>query len=547
MTAFATLVADVNSKRCWALKIDAFQIAAPGGMSSQFGDGAFGEYGFSEDDAGGAGGVVPLYYSDNDYTSQSTDTPASTIFDGRIIEAPLQVRREMFGMNGVGGLTRTTGLVALTNFDGGLDALTSSYGLDGRRITLYLGDPADAFANFGIVFAGVIATRPDVKMDTGDIAFADASGRLAVALNTNTYAGTGTSEGGADLKGKPKPLAFGNCLNVPAPLVDSALLIYQVHDGLISDVPAAYDRQTVLAKGADYASYADMTATAPAAANYRVLKTATGSYFRLGSTPAGTVTADVLGDATGGYINKTGDIINRILATQAGLAAADISGAAIAALNADQGAEVGIWRGTQGDTVDSVIDELLQNAGAFGGFSRTGPFTCGVIKAPGSVAAADAFSSEDIRSIERQPLPMQVEPIVWRARVGYQKNYTVMTDVAAGVTAARRTFAAEAQRISLKEDTATQSRHRLAKEYGPTGALFAQSADGDAEALRRIALWKQELGIYAVNTCGRALLRDLGDEITITYNRFGFDAGKQVVILGHQVHGADDVTLMVLG
>jgi len=547
VTAFATLVADVNSKRCWALKIDAFQIAAPGGMSSQFGDGAFGEYGFAEDDAGAAGGIVSLYYSDNDYTSQAADTPASTIFDGRIVEAPMQIRREMFGMSGVGVLTRISGQIALTNYDGGLDALVASYGLDGRRITVSLGDPADAYANFGTVFAGVIATRPSVKMDTCDILLADASGRLVVPFNTNTYAGTGAAEGGADLKGKPKPLAFGNCLNISAPLVDSALLIYQVHDGLASDVPAAYDRQVVLTKGADYVSYTDMTTNAPAAANYRVLKTATGSYFRLGSTPAGTVTADVLGDATGGYINKTGDIVNRILGTQAGLAAADISAAAIAQLNADQAAEVGIFRGTQGDTVDNVVDELLQNAGAFGGFSRTGPFTCGVIKAPGSVAAADAFSAEDIRSIERQPLPMQVEPIVWRARVGYQKNYTVMTDVAAGVTAARRTFAAEAQRISLKDDTATQSRHRLAREYGPTGALFAQAADGDTEALRRITLWKQELGIYAVNTCGRALLRDLGDEVTITYNRFGFDAGKQVVILGHQVNGADDVTLMVLG
>jgi hypothetical protein len=138
-------------------------------------------------------------------------------------------------------------------------------------------------------------------------------------------------EGGTDLAGKYKPRAWGNVQNVPPVLVDSASLIYQVNDGAISDVPAAYDRQIALVKGADYVSQSDMQTNAPAAGNYRVWKA--GGFFRLGSTPAGTCTADVLGDASGaGYVNKAGDILQRVLLI-AGIDSTLIDAAAFAQLN----------------------------------------------------------------------------------------------------------------------------------------------------------------------------------------------------------------------
>ena len=543
MSAFDDFLADVTAERCWVLKLDAFQLAPPGGASAAFGDAGFGEMGFGEDDAGSAAGLTTLYYSDNGYTSAAADTPASTWFDGRIAGNP-KVERQMFGRQGVGGLTRVNAEVELLNLDGGLDTLPRDYGLDGRRAQLLLGRPTDPLSAFGLVFSGVVAARPNVGFNVVSLALSEASARLDVPINRTAYAGTGAAEGGADLQGKPKPKGWGNCQNVSGPLVDSALLIYQVHDGAISDVPACYDRQVALAKGADYASYADMAANAPAAGNYRVWKG--GGFFRLGSTPAGTVTADVLGDASGaGYVNTTADILNRILVDQAGFVAADIDAAAIAQMNVDQPGEVGIWRGLDADTVENVVAELLENAGAFGGFSRAGLFTCAVIKSPGTAAAAAVYTSEDIRSIEREPLPEPVEPIVWRTRVGYQKNYTVQNDVAAAVTAARRTFAAEAERISSKEDAAVLSRHILAREYGATGALFAQAADADTEAVRRLALWKPERGLYSVVVPAPALARDLGNEVTVAYNRFGFDAGVQAMVLGHHIDGSE-VTLKVL-
>jgi hypothetical protein len=262
-----------------------------------------------------------------------------------------------------------------------------------------------------------------------------------------------------------------------------------------------------------------------------------GGFFRLGSTPAGTATADILGDASGtGYIDKTGDIVNRVLVDQALLVAGEIDAAAIAQLNIDAPAEVGIWRGAEASSIAGVLDELLAGVGAFGGFSRLGKFTCGMIASPSGASAA-SYTEADIGKLEREALPSAVDPLIWRARVAWQHNYLVQNDVAAGVTAARRTFAAEADRVAIREDSTVRSRRTLAREYGPTGNLYAQQADADAEAVRLMSLWSVERGLYAVPLPAAALARDIGEVITITYPRFGFSAGAQARVLGHEIRG----------
>lgn len=542
MTALDDFLAIPANERCWLLELAAQSLNPTGSSSAGFGDAGFGELGFGEDEAGGSG-IVTLTFSDRGFTSSSADAPADTYYDPRIDDRA-SVKRDAYSSSAVGGLVRISGEVRLVNNDGGLDALLQNYALDGRTATLLIGRTTDARADFNTVFRGIVATRPHVGFSEVILPLSDASGRLSRPLNTNVYAGSGSVEGGADLKGKYKPKGYGACRNVRAVLVDSANLIYQVNDGAISDVPNCWDRQIALAKGADYASLVDMTTNAPAAGNYRVWKG--GGYFRLGSNPAGEVTSDVLGDAVGGYINTTADILNRILTTQGGLGAPEIDAAAIAALNVDQPSAVGIWRGVEGDSIAAVIDELLQNAGAFGGLSRTGVFTCAVLKAPNAGAAVAAYGLEEIRKVEREPLPADVEPIVSRSIVGYQKNYTVQTDLAAGVTAARKDFAGQAERVSgTVSDATVLANHPLAKEYGPTGALFDVQGDAANEATRRQGVWGVERGIYRVDMVPAGLARDIGEQVTLTFNRFGWGGGVDARIIGHQFKG-QDVTLRVL-
>lgn len=541
MSAFDDFLADVAAERRWLLELDPLPLLPESdgsAASGAYADAAYSEVAYGE---GESGDSATLYYSSHGFTSQPADVPASTWYENRV--QGVRISRAIFSESGgVGGLARTTGECHLVNADGELDELQDSYALDGRPARLLLGGPAAARSAYGLVFSGVVQKFDDADVRLVRFALSDGIGKLAVPVSPNTYAGTGALEGGADLAGKPKPKAWGNAQNVAPPLVDSTKLIYQVHEGQISDVTSVYDRGIALVKGADYASQAELEATAPAAGQYRVWKT--GGHFRLGATPAGTVTADVLGDAAGGYVNKTADILKRVLL----IAAIDdslIDAASFAALNVDAPAEVGIWVGAERRAVGELVGRLLAGVGAYGGFSRANLFTVGVVKAASGVAL-DSFSEEDIGEIRRLPLPAAVEPVVWRAHVAWQRNYTVQTDLAAGVTAARRVFAAEAERVASREDQTVRSQRQLALEYGPTGNLYAQQADADAEALRLLNLWKPARGLYLLPVlAARALARELGDVVKVTHRRYGFDAGKDVRILGVAITGARaDLTVL---
>lgn len=542
-SAFEAFLAEITSKRCWILELDAFSLAEPGGVSSAFADAGFGEVGFADAVAQAAGGVSTLRFATHGYTSHASDTPASTYHESRINVLPV-VDRQIASRDGIGGLTSVYGEISLTNADGGLDTLLRDYALDGRRARILIGRETDALAAFGVVFTGTFqfALTDEKSMK---IRLSDGSAKLRVLVNEAAYTGAGGLEGGDDLKGKLKPVALGAVYNVAPPLVDSALLIYQVNDGAVNDVPACYDRGIVLTKGADYASLADLNATAPAAGNYRVYKP--GGYFRLGSTPAGTVTADVQGDASGaGYVTTTADLVQRILSNRANLNSSEVDPTSFDSLRTTAPAAVGLWTGTEPVSCADAVDSLLYGIGAFGGFSRHGAFNVGLVADAGGVTEAATYDSTDILAVEREPLPAPVEPIVWRVGVGWQRNYTVQEDLAAAVTAARRTFCAEALRVSQTEDSAIQGRHLLARALGPIEAHYAAEADALAERTRLFALWGVRRSMFRVLLKLSALTRDIGEVVRITaYPRHGLADGVSVRVLGHRVQGST-VELRVL-
>lgn len=544
MGLFEDFLAEPKAARCWLLELDTLDLLpiSDGSVATTgYAESAFGDVAFGEGDGNESSGIATLYFSTHGFTSKSTDTPASRYYDASLSER-VEVERRIYGRDGVAGLARVEARALIINANGELDDLLERYALDGRAARLLLGRPKEARANFGAV-ASCIVQLATVGLKALEIQLSDGLARLDVPLNATTYLGTGGLEGGADLAGKPKPKGYGHVFNVSPPLVDSVKLIYQVNDGAISDVPMVYDRQVELVKGSDYASQTELEATAPAAGNYRVWKG--GGFFRIGSAPAGQVTADVLGDATDtGYVNKTADIVKRILLFQAVLDAAETDAASFAALNVSAPAEVGIWRGAELSTVREVVEELLAGVGAFGGFNRLGLFTVGLVAAASGAAVA-SFDATQIGDPIREPMPADIHPVVWRARVAWQKNYTVQSDLAAGVTAARRAFAAQAERIAVKDDVTAKSRRPLAKEYGPHGNLYALQADANTEAQRLLDLWKADRKLYRLPLPAIALNRDLGEVVNIKHPRLGLTAGRDVRILGHRLEGAR-VELMVL-
>jgi len=465
-------------------------------------------------------------------TVPGIDAAAPWYFDGRIA-GEITVDRRIAGRDGIGGLARVFAEARLINADGALDNINRDYSLEGRAVRILMGDPEAAFSTFGPVFAGVVESVT-TELDLVTLKLSDGIAKLDAPIATAAYAGSGGLEGGTDLKGKPKPVCLGAVYNISPPLVDSASLIYQVHNGAIAAVDEVRDRGIVLT----------YTAGVPAAGQYSV-NTTLGT-ITLGSAPSGTITADVRGDASlSGYLSTTADILLRALVVRAGLYSSEIDPASFSTLGSDSTAVVGVWVGAnEVRTVADVADELLAGIGAFGGFSRLGAFTVGRVSIPGGTERV-TLDETDIYALAKEPLPAPVQPVVWRVRVGYKKNYTVQEDLAAAVTAANRTFAAAAWRVSSTESSSIKSQKLLAKDYGPTESLYTVAADADTESSRLYALWANPRALYRVTTHVGAIPRDLGQVLRLEHSRFGLSAGLPARVIGHSIRGAS-VELLVL-
>jgi hypothetical protein len=114
---------------------------------------------------------------------------------------------------------------------------------------------------------------------------------------------------------------------------------------------------------ADYANAVDLEddTLAPAAGTYKTYLA--GGYFRLGSTPAGTVTADVVQGATAAD-RTAGQLIVDVLG-RAGFVGGDWSASDITALDAANSSVLGYYTADAGVKCADVIDLLAQSVGAW--------------------------------------------------------------------------------------------------------------------------------------------------------------------------------------
>lgn len=427
------------------------------------------------------------------------------------------------------GRVSTTGEMLLNNMDGSFDHLLEGYAVDAQPITVSIGRPSWSFAQFTSIFKGTLERWVGLY-GVLVMYLRDKMHKLDIPIQSSFYAGSGGTEGGADLKGRPKPLCYGAVYNVPAVLVDAVNLIYQVHNGAINDIVAVYDRGVSLTE----------VAGAPAPGEYQ--QDLTNGRFTLGGTPDGLVTADVQGSSSGGgpsgYITSTADIINRIVIDRGGLLASDLNTSAFTAMNTDNNSIVGIWIDSP-ITISDVVGALVTGVGGFVYFNRAGLMSLAVFKAPSGTSAA-TYTTDDIITIDQEPLPTDMNPVVWRRQVGYKLNYAVQNDLAASVSATQRAFAEQQYRIAIASDGTVQTRHPLAQDPPPVAAFFTSSTDAQTEADRLLALYKVERFLYRVKVKRNVYNLHINSVVTLDYPRWNLHDGKQGVIVGMRLDAADN-------
>lgn len=272
---------------------------------------------------------------------------------------------------------------------------------------------------------------------------------------------------------------------------------------------------------AAYATLADLQDDdlAPLPGSYEYINHASGSYIRLGSPPAGLVTADVTEGAT--TAARTAAALFEAVLTRAGYTSSDWVAADLTALDTADNSELGLYIDSE-TSVIQALDQIAATVGAWWGVDTDGKFRIQQFTAPSGTPVL-ALAVNDIVTIERMP---SVRPS-YSTKLQYARYYAPQDrDVAFGVTDARRADIAREWREVIDTDATIKTAHLLAVETTePT--LYQVRADALAEAQRRQALREVKRDRFDVlcelNEETEAV--DVGDVVTVTHPRFGLSAG----------------------
>lgn len=483
----------------------------------------------------GAGTLTLRYSSDRGTTTGPAETPANAYFAPRIVEPANFTRTAFSDARIMGGGTVGYGELILSNADQGLSALLD-YGLDGRECVVRVGPPGAAYPGGYTVFLTATMEQPEVGPMRATIRLRDKVSILEQPLQATKYAGTNVLPNGkegteADIKGLPKVLAYGRCRYLPPTCVNTALLIYQIHDGAIHAVDGVQDMGIALTFGANRANLAAMEATAPAAGQYDTCLSE--GLLRVGAIPAGVLTAHVRGDATGGYVDSVAGIVQRILTTRAGVPGGDIDAASFTALDAAAGQEVGIYIATE-TTRRQAINAMLASVGAWLAPTRTGAWQVGQLVAPASPSIT--FTDVEIINIDRRATRDDGRGIpLFQVILSYGRNWASFgeSDIAGAVPTATRAEMLQEWRRVTAIDASVQTKHLLATELSRE-TLLADPTEAATEAARVLALHKvrRDFVQITVRMQTDTFTLDLGSVVRLQTARLGYGAGRNFVVVG---------------
>lgn len=472
------------------------------------------------------------------FYTESGDT-GETFYDPRIIE-PGNFSRSVFSPGTtVGESTVGAGEIVLANADGALDPLLD-YGVDGRAVRIWtVPDESTAFASAARWMTGT-AQQVEVSWSRVTVRLRDRLELLRRPLQATTYAGTtiaggmNEAEGQAeDLKGRVKPLLFGEGLNVPAIAANSFDLIYQVNDGPVQSIDAVYDAGVPLTFAADHASITALRNAAIQGGHFATCKAL--GLFRLGASPMGTVTCDAIEGANAAA--RTAAQIARRIITRSALTDADLDLATFTALDADNDAPVGVWL-SDATTPLEAANSVLASIGGWLLPNRMGVFEAGRLEAPQAPVAATWTEDETLdrgAGIERIATGDQGAGVpVWKVTVRYRRHYAVQAanEVAGCVASARRAELAQEWRTVTAENAAIKTKHLLATEL-MIDTHLTEEADATAEATRLLSLYsvRRDRLLVPIDTDLAAGI-DLGRTVTIRVQRWGYASGRMMTVLG---------------
>jgi hypothetical protein len=479
---------------------------------------------------------------------------------------PGLIRVEMFSGSKTSGRSRYNfGEIVVNNIadhavgetTGPLDFL-KGYSFDGREVRVYQGNYDDTYGEFILVYQ---ATLEGATFEWQKILFTVRSrqAELDIPVDVGKFAGNNSLPAGvegteSDLKDKPKPLLLGRVFNAQPVLCNTSKLIYAVSPstGLAVTYMGAecrvYDNGVALTLEGTYTDQADMEANEPSPGCFKVWET--GGYFRLGASPAGTVTFD--GCSYGRSVNaKMSNLITDLLTLHDKQSM--INSASFTAFADDVRYENGIYLSGTMPTISEVIDRFCDSCGAFWYFNSSGEMMLDQLEEPSSLSTDYELNSsttptENFSRQKSQDTPGGIP--VHSLTLQYARNYSVATTFPGSVTDLRRAWLKEPWTFNKHEDGSILTAHPMAGEMA-IETTFSGTAGGiTPETIRRFGLYSVMRDIVSAEVELELFgsLANLRPGLCFNVNfsgRFGF-INKKMVLVAFTVNHVDEKVILSL-
>jgi hypothetical protein len=477
--------------------------------------------------------IATLRLASAGFVSGVGDSPALAFYEPRIM-GEIEVGQSAADAVAVGGrVALTVSEITLADADGFSADLVRFGGADGRAVRVLslpvvnprASDFGATLASAAVPFIGVLRSIDRTGEFTARLALNDLTERLATPLQPTLYQGTGGQEGGAELKGRPKPVTLGQVFNIAPVFLGNIDLGAGILPTYQSHWRAVEGHDAIRIRGVSQVIIPSGAPTVGQARGFPAL-----GMFQLGGAPDGDVTADLRGDNAPIYCNSTGTILRRMLESLGGaFGLTEFDEDAWGFAEVDLPGVVGFYQGATAISTLMAVEDVLGGSGAILSGSRAGKLRLADPLATDS--AQFDLPSACILSCEPLALPASLRPLPRAIAVRWQRNHSPLANIAGAVAAADRQRLVQEGSFARAESALITSRVAQQREMTFKAAYWNES-----EALARANKWRAllEAAPRMVRVVTDRLLGqvEIGHIGRITYPAFGFDNGFTGVVVG---------------
>lgn len=259
------------------------------------------------------------------------------------------------------------------------------------------------------------------------------------------------------------------------------------------------------------------------------------SEFTLAREPAGTITVDFEGDATGGYTRTVASSIQRLVTSYGKattrLTAADIDTANFAAFDAANPQPVGRYINNRDDNVAAICQELASSVGAQLVPDRLGKLRLLKIELPPPGPVIDVFERHLVQDSLRV---VDMPPIRAAAKLGFCRTWTKQEGLQTALPAEHKELHATYILTETSVDATVQALHKLHVDPVQKDTLLLRRVDAAPETVRLRDLWKVQRRVYEFTGYRYCLQLDLGGAVRLWNRRYGMSGGKVGMVISLQ-------------